>query len=590
MRLGIGARARRECSAPVSSRRLHLSPENTRAPIALRVARPDVATPVDRAGGRLERVRFARRGPASDYDARDMFGCALPLLPSFVAALAAQEAPARTLAPRWIATEHLGRLTNTATNQIRDVGLAGTDLGVSFEASGRLVFLFGDSWTVDKQDWDADSVALAPLSALARESLPKLEWLTRASSRRFLPLAPKDLALGGMNVPVEGVASGDRTYVFFDGGWDAALKRHTHSILAHTRKHEFGSLTLDHSVASDKFLNVSVVVDAGMAWIFGTGVYRKSSVYLARVRLADIADRSAWRYWPSFEADEAQAQPLVEASDYGELSVRRLRRSGLWCMSANSGSPRGIHLRTASAPTGPWSAPQVIFDPARDRGYGGFMHQSASAVGFDDGLSEAGRENEWGGEYGPYLVPAWCSEPVEGAHGLVFTLSSWNPYQVHLMRAWLTEPGVTWTPPQRVAGVAATKDLVNADFASGDTRGWRSEGETFAIALCADGSRELTTYVKPLGDATRGSLSQEFTVPAEASELRFLIKGGSESVRLWRGDELLRETRGRKTNDVETQARWTIDDFRGQRVRVEIADESSARWGFVTVRKFELVR
>lgn len=519
-----------------------------------------------------------------------MFGCALALLPAFVAPFTAQEAPARAVAPRWIATEHLGRLTNTATNPIRDVGLAGTDLGVSFEASGRLVFLFGDSWTVDKQDWDADSVALAPLAALARDARPTLEWLTRARSKRFLPLAPKDLALGGMNVPVEGVEDGDRTYIFFDGGWDAARKRHTHSLLAHTRKWEFESLTLDHSVASDKFLNVSVVVDAGTAWIFGTGVYRKSSVYLARVPLAKLADRAAWSYWPSFEPGEASAQPLIEASDYGELSVRRLPRTELWCMSANSGSPRGIHLRTATAPTGPWSAPQVIFDPARDRGYGGFMHQSASAVGFDDGLSEAGRENEWGGEYGPYIVPAWCSSPIAGVHGLVFTLSSWNPYQVHLMRAWLVEPGVMWTPPRRTAGVAAAKELVNADFASGDTRGWKSEGEPFTVALGVDGSRELTTYVKPLGDATRGRLSQEFTVPAEASELRFLIKGGSESVRLWRGDELLRETRGRKTNDVETQARWTIDEFRGQRLRVEITDDSSARWGFVTVRKLELVR
>lgn len=492
--------------------------------------------------------------------------------------------------PRWIATEHLGRLTDTATNPIRDVGLAGTDLGVSFEAHGRLVFLFGDSWTVDRRDWDGDSVAIAPSRALAREGLPKLAWVERDDAKRFLTLAPRDMTLGGMNVPVEGFAVGDTTYVFFDAGWDAKTKRHTHSVLAHTRKLDFAALTLDHSVASDKFLNVSVVIDGTTAWIFGTGAYRASSVFLARTQLADIAQRASWRYWPDFAADEANAKPIVTAPDYGELSVRRLRGSNRWWMTANSGAPRGIHLRWANAPTGPWSEPIIVLDPFRDRAYGAFMHQSNAAVGFDDGLSERGREDDWGGEYGPYLVPAWCTSPADGVLGLVFMLSSWNPYQVHLMRAWIADGATNWTPHESARVAATPKELVNGDFASGDTRGWTSDGDSFAVALRADGTRELTTYVKPAGDAVQGRLSQEFTVPNDALELRAFVKGGSESVRLVRGDEILRETRGRKTNDVETQLRWTLQEFRGERLRIEIADASKDRWGFVTVRAFEIGR
>jgi hypothetical protein len=259
-------------------------------------------------------------------------------------------------------------------------------------------------------------------------------------------------------------------------------------------------------------------------------------------------------------------------------------------MAANSGAPRGIHLRWADAATGPWSEPLVVLDPFRDRAYGTFIHQSSGAVGFDDGLSEPGREDQWGGEYGPYLVPAWSSAPVEGVLGVVFTLSSWNPYQVHVVRAWIAEGDVEWTPRETTKVAAAPKKLANSDFTSGDTREWTSEGDAFTVATRADGSREVTTYVKPQGDGVRGRLWQDFTVPSGARELRCFVKGGSESVRLLRGGEVLRESRGRRTNDVETQVRWSIERYSGERLRVEILDDSTDRWGFVTVRGLELAR
>lgn len=501
-------------------------------------------------------------------------------------------APQAGAAPalRWIATEHVGRLTGTRTNPLAPLGLAGTDLGVSFEASGKLVFLFGDSWTTDRKDWDADSVAFAKFAPLPRTGVPALEWATRDSGR-FLPLAPKGIVLGGMNVPVEGFAVGDRTYVFFDGGWDKKTGRHTHSLLAHTRKHEFAELELDHSVASDKFLNVSVVQDGADLWIFGSGAYRKSAIYLARVPVRDVAERAAWRYFPTFGPDEASAQPLVPAECAGELSVRRDPRSGVFFMAYNCADPRGIVLRSARAPTGPWTTPRVIFEPGRDRGYGWFLHAKTSAVHFDDGLSERGRDEDWGGEYGPYLVPSWFESPAPGVTALAYTLSTWNPYQVHVMRTWVADAETTWTPPAppRVAS-AGTKKFVNARFDNGRLEGWKADGDTFATAQRADGAWELTTYVKPAGDATTGVLAQEFTVPAGANELRCTLRGGTESIRLVRDGEVVRESRGPRTNDVDRAVRWRIDDYRGETLRFEIVDESKARWGFVTVRGIEIVQ
>lgn len=485
-------------------------------------------------------------------------------------------------------TEYLGRLTNGCER----VGLAGTDLGVSFEASGRIVFLFGDSWTSDKQDWDVDSAAFLRTQPLPARGLQPLTWFTRDGGR-FLPLAPKGLPLGGMNVPVEGFTVGDRTYVFFDGGWDPKRKLHTHSILAHTRKLEFGELTLDHSAPTTKFVNVSVVREGDELWIFGTGAYRRSAIHLARARVADVADRSKWRYWPELDAtvgDEARAAAIVPAATAGELSVRRDPRSGTWFLAYNCGEPRGIVLHAARDPRGPWSAPLVVFDPERDHGYGYFLHRKTSAAGFDDGLSEPGREEEWGGEYGPYLVPAWFTSSADGV-GLVYTLSSWNPYQVHVLRSWLSIPGGTpVAPAARPPDAQRVRPLQNATFERETFDGWTAEGDSFALVRRADGSVELTTYVKPLGDAVRGRLAQEFTVPQDAVALRGLVHGGTESIRLVRGDEVLRATRGPRTNDRELELRWNLELLRGETVRLEIVDGSTAPWGFVTVRGLELLR
>jgi hypothetical protein len=91
--------------------------------------------------------------------------------------------------------------------------------GVSVPRDGKLVFLFGDSWTTadERGRWDEDSVALAD-PTFPSSGLPKLDGVT-GSSGRFLTLAVPLTRLRAMNVPVEGLAHGDRTYLFFALGW-----------------------------------------------------------------------------------------------------------------------------------------------------------------------------------------------------------------------------------------------------------------------------------------------------------------------------------------------------------------------------------
>lgn len=478
-------------------------------------------------------------------------------------------------------TEHLGQLTGTALNPTAPIGMSGTDLGVAFSRDGQVGLLFGDAWLDDR-----DSMALAPTVLEEAHPVPDITWVTRPNGQ-FEPLDAPGVDLNGFDVPVEAVPAGDITYYFFSTGFDFGANRHARSALAHGPGLDIADLEVDHDVPSDRFINVSVVVDGEDAWIFGDGIYRASPIYLARVPLAEIADRAAWRYYPDFAdgAGEESAAPLLDVDCAGELSVRKQPQTGLWLMAYNCGTPeRGIHLRTATAPTGPWSDPHMIYTP--DMGYQHYMHAREADVGHDDGLSDAGRENEWGGEYGPYLIPEWFSSPEPGVYAIVYTLSSWNPYQVHLMRTVMAAPGIEAEPPPRGEELPPAT-VVNGDFAGGSLAGWTATGDPFGTYQGEDGVWRVTTYVGP-GDAATGTLSQEIAVDAETSELRFFLHGGDARVELHHDGEVVRRSHGRRDNDGEIEVRWRLEDYRGEKVRVVIVDDLTGAWGFVGARSFAL--
>jgi hypothetical protein len=393
---------------------------------------------------------------------------------------------------------------------------------------------------------------------------------------------------------MEGVPVGGETFLFLTTGFDWNTGNYSHSVLASMPGLDVGALTLRHMVPSAKFINVSVVVDGDTAFVYGSGPYRKSAVYLARVPVAQLADRGAWRYYTgpgqAFAPGEGGAAPLVTASCVGELSVRRFADVGLYFMAYNCDAPRGIHLRWARAPEGPWSDPLVIFDPGRDadHGYEHFIHARQSVAGHDDGRSEPARYDEWGGEYGPYLVPRWFAEEPGGVLTLAYTLSSWNPYQVHVLRTRVALEDTPWTPPGRGEGLPPAT-LANADFRAG-LAGWSQSGDAFAVFTGADGAPRITTYVPDKGDATVGRLWQDFTVDAGTSELAFAVHGGDAEVRLvdLSSDEVVRATRGRRDNGSELPVVWQLSELRGKTVRLVVDDSLTGPWGFVSVSGFVL--
>ena len=311
-------------------------------------------------------------------------------------------------------------------------GVEATDLGSSFEHKGKLYFLFGDTvgrpgardavaWTTSQKP---DKIVLG---------------FFKEKDGKWLPPTVPGISLGAFEIPSGGVSVAGAIYVAFTTDHSAA-KTMGRSVLAVS--HDDGrTWKMLFELSRTKFINVSFLLADGWLFIFGSGDYRKSTVCLARVRPKEIEVRAKLDYLagsepngqPIWSAKEADATVLFPNDQIGEFSVAYLDSVKRYVMLYNSGKPRGIVMRSAELPRGPWSAGTVIFDPGRDNGYGHFMHISTKVKPSGDGLSDPGREQEGGGEYGPYVMSRFTSG-ADGQCRIYYTMSTWNPYQVVVMQ------------------------------------------------------------------------------------------------------------------------------------------------------------
>lgn len=334
-------------------------------------------------------------------------------------------------------------------------GVIGTDLGSSFEHQGRLCFLLGDTKgrPGDATDCLAFSTSTDPEKLTLNFPL--------APDGKFLPLKIPGVSQGGMEVPSGGISLGGKIYLVHTTDWHEPTKNMERSMLARSdddgrtwRRLYNLSAAANHDMTHAKFINVSMAVapaheiaetDSGplepTVFIWGTGAYRKSNPFLARVPAVRIEDRSAIRYYAGVEADglsrwsarEADAVPLFDQPQIGELSVAWIAAVQRWVMLYQAKQPRGVTIRTAPRPHGPWSAGQIILEPWKDGAYGKYMHVSWTFHKVPrDRLSDPGREDEWGAEYAPYLIPRFTRGDAQRCR-IYYTLSTWNPYQTILV-------------------------------------------------------------------------------------------------------------------------------------------------------------
>ncbi|GAA4355694.1 DUF4185 domain-containing protein [Angustibacter luteus] len=346
----------------------------------------------------------------------------------------------------------------------------GTDLGVSFPHRGRTYFLFGDTLRNNQPaDWDN-----LDLVAYTQDTTPE-DGLDLAFFWEP-PRISDGISQRGFEVPLDAVSAGDHLYAFFSTdhrsyGGSELMGR---SVITRCDDDGF-AFRLVRELSRHKLVNVSVQrgpLDARAAdgvglpagtdvlWIWGSGRYRSSDVYLAVVPFAqlepgpfDVRYFAGTRTSPRWSRSEDDATPLFHDGSVGELSVRWQPALHRYVATYNSDNLRGIHLRSAPAPWGPWTtAPVMLFDPwalddAADpcsgRGLGRFMHLPWTTRVCDhvqDDMFGHRRDDEPGGEYGPYQI-ADLTRARGGGADIYFTLSSWNPYQAHLMTAFI-DPAV----------------------------------------------------------------------------------------------------------------------------------------------------
>ncbi len=318
-----------------------------------------------------------------------------------------------------------------------------TDLGVCFHHGDRWYLLFGD--IPPKAD---DPIAYT-LDTDLSDGLD-LTFI-KQNLTTYRPVEIPGVSLADFEVPMEGVSVDGHMYLYATTGHTQTVTM-GRSVVA-VSDDDGRTFTRLYDFSSSHFINVSIVETDVSLWpgfpdsegdglvIFGSGSYRASDVYLAYQPAASIAAKTNISYFKGFDASynplwsssESDAVALFSHPVVGELSVSYNSFIGRWLMLYNAGAQ--VIIRSAEEPWGPWTAAQVLYDPWTDDGYGEFIHISwTNSV--SDSLHDQGRENEWGGVYGPYQFPDHAAgNSVETT--IYFTMSTWNPYTVVLMGATL---------------------------------------------------------------------------------------------------------------------------------------------------------
>jgi hypothetical protein len=198
-------------------------------------------------------------------------------------------------------------------------------------------------------------------------------------------------------------------------------------------------------------------------YIFGVPRYRASIPYLAYAPPGALQNPAGWSYfigrqpngaptWTSYDVWsrgtggpwKPPGSPEIFDTDrcVGEFSVTWNKPLGLWLMLY--GCDPGIVARTANAPWGPWSAPIVILSGDKD-GAPCRLVMTPQACG--------NQYKYWtgdhlpGGLYAPFVVDRYTAElPVTIRSGrrtrIYWLVSTWDPYQVSIMRTDLEIPAV----------------------------------------------------------------------------------------------------------------------------------------------------
>ncbi len=371
-------------------------------------------------------------------------------------------------------------------------GLVRADHGYSFEHNGRLFFLFGDTHPTpafnnhpntqtDTPRTADDNDAIGFVSDTSKGPCLKLDFTLNSIGAYKNPVVlnaqgKPAIKLRTNESPISGISDGGRMFVIFgtDNPTDTATPPEPLGYPARTvvgvsddDANTFQFLYNFSREPGAKFVNTAIAAGQdGYLYFWGTqgdSLYRKSAPFLARKPIGSMADSTGMQYLqalnpdgtPVWSAGEHNASALFHdslpgpggtmqvADGMGELGVEWNPFVKRWvmlynCLNNTASNPRGIYMRVAQQPWGPWSAPQTIFNPVRDRGYCYFIHRAVDSLSPTpcDNLSGPDRIAQEGGDYGPYFISRLTTgDSVKGISTFYFTMDTWNPYTQVIMKA-----------------------------------------------------------------------------------------------------------------------------------------------------------
>lgn len=347
---------------------------------------------------------------------------AMVLLSGLVSAGPAQASSAHS--PAIVVSKMTGPGSVSATDA--NWKIKATDLGVMWDnGSGEIIAAFGDTFGDTWQPPGANGNDWRSQVLLRSTDRNLADGMSFSSAATDAPGHAKELIpskkIDGDEItviPTAGVSVGTRQYLAYMSvrHWgEPGVWATNHSSIAYSddngQNWVTGGPRWDNLGGDNHFQMTAFVRRDGFVYMYGTPNGRNGAAYLARVPEAAVLDKAAYRYWTGSAwqpGPDTLATPVV-AAPVSELSVQFNAFTGKWLMTYLKGSD--VVLRTAPAPTGPWSGPAVVAGFADFPGlYGGFMHP-------------------------------WSSGP-----NVYLALSEWTPYNVYLIRVTLNRDGSITNP------------------------------------------------------------------------------------------------------------------------------------------------
>lgn len=402
--------------------------------------------------------------------------CLLPFLGTLLCTPARAQAPAPTVTfvpgtsvkiEQVIGDEDSKTKVPTVSRTLTRYKVLGTDLGQSFEANGKLVFLFGDTITQDPNIVNAGAGdTFASSTSTDGDAGLLVDFYTTATGAPLF-IRPPGIKMGAFEVPNGGIGLPSGFYIVCTTNVDRNLPDpHVNASSVLTRFNEatrtFTTGRVISQMPAGHFVIQSLHAFGSDVLAFGLGRYRGSDVYLATTPAATFETGVGTQYFagldgagqPVWAASEALAVPLVQDNPLngppwpndqptiGDVSVTYSADLGLWLMTYDGGRQSqqtiGVYFTYARQPWGPWSAPQKIFGSGD--GVGQFIHDPSILPNPPgDGLNgpTIGGNDPYttrGGAYAPYMIERFTK--VAGDRLKIYwVVSTWNPYTVVLMRS-----------------------------------------------------------------------------------------------------------------------------------------------------------